>query len=536
MLLPLSRAIGEAMSSQQAHEIGSGDRAIQRTIQKMAEIINASSHNPLVREWARTILSNVVVNRKYDEAEAIHNFVRDNVRYTRDPYGWEYIQTPPILLQGIRDYQQGKAARPIGDCVTGELKIIVRDSVSQQYALKKIEELEQCYQQYDALSYHQDHEEWQFQPITNWQEQGVQSVYRVKFKNGASVDCTLGHRFYHVEQRRGKVVSVDRMKLDDIPFERSYQREPTAKVLCAKQIPCLEKTSPQTQHELWLDGIFVAEGSCGAYEQEGKIGRIAIAQDKIAVRQEIDYHLHQSGIEQYFRKDGDPWYRDQHGMRRGKTEIFRELGGRSQTKRFRQEHLSMPLEQIEQLLDGYQKGDAHCPIGKHFRTYYKTISKTLFEQLTFLHFVLGRPLWQRVNNRLTRAGNIGYSALEYQNEQPTKWRKEIMNGVAQVGIKSVEYIGRKTVYDITVANTHNFVAANGMILSNCDDMTVLSLSLMKSVGFPVVIKTVGYNGKFSHVYGMVYVGGRWIVTDTVRPDKWFGWESANITRVMELQA
>lgn len=116
MLLPLSRAIGEAMSSQQEHEIGNGDRAIQRTVQKMAEIINASSRNPLVREWARTILSNVVVNRKYDEAEAIHNFVRDNVRYTRDPYGWEYIQTPPILLQGIRDFQQGKAARPIGDC------------------------------------------------------------------------------------------------------------------------------------------------------------------------------------------------------------------------------------------------------------------------------------------------------------------------------------------------------------------------------------------------------------------------------------
>ncbi len=185
MHMPLGRVIDESQETLREHEIGHGDAAIQRTVQKMAHIINMSSRNPLVREWARTVLANVMVNQKYDEAEAIHNFVRDNVRYTRDPYGWEYIQTPPIVLQGIRDFQQGKAARPIGDC---------------------------------------------------------------------------------------------------------------------------------------------------------------------------------------------------------------------------------------------------------------------------------------------------------------------------------------------------------------DDMTVLSLSLMKSVGFPVVIKTVGYNGKFSHVYGMVYVGGRWIVTDTVRPDKWFGWESANITRVMELQA
>lgn len=536
MHIPLRSAIGEALDTKQEAEIGHGDHAISTTVQHMAQIINLSSKNPLVREWARTILAGVMVNAKHDEAQAIHNFVRDHIRYTRDPYGWEYIQTPPVLLGGIEEYLKRRAARPIGDCVTGDVKVIVRHKPSQQYELKKIEELESVYNEYDALSYQQDHEEWQFQPITNWKEQGVQSVYRVKFKNGASVECTLGHKFYNVEQRRGKIVSVDRMKLDDIPFERSHRREPTAKVLCAKQIPCLGKTSQQTEHELWLDGIFVAEGSCGAYEQEGKVGRVAIAQDKVAVRQEIDYHLQKSGIEQYFRKDGDPWYRDHHGMRRGKTEVFRKLGGRSQTKRFRQEHLSMPLAQIEQLLDGYQKGDAHCPIGKHFKTYYKTISKTLFEQLVFLHYVLGRPLWQRVNNGLTVAGNVGYSALEYQHERPTKWRKEIMDGVTQVGIKSVEYIGRKTVYDMTVANTHNFVAANGIILSNCDDMTVLSLSLMKSVGFPVVIKTVGYNGRFSHVYGMVHVNGKWIVTDTVRPDKWFGWEAPGVTRVMEVQA
>lgn len=116
MQLPLSRMIGEALQSKKEFNIGNGDMAIKRTVDKMAEIISLSSKNPVVREWARTVLANVIVNQKYQEAEAIHNFVRDNVRYTRDPYGWEYIQTPPIVLRGIQDFQNGKAARPIGDC------------------------------------------------------------------------------------------------------------------------------------------------------------------------------------------------------------------------------------------------------------------------------------------------------------------------------------------------------------------------------------------------------------------------------------
>jgi len=66
--------IGEALSSKQEFNIGNGDMAIKRTVDKMAEIISLSSKNPMVREWARTVLANVIVNQKYQEAEAIHNF------------------------------------------------------------------------------------------------------------------------------------------------------------------------------------------------------------------------------------------------------------------------------------------------------------------------------------------------------------------------------------------------------------------------------------------------------------------------------
>lgn len=96
--------------------LGFGEVAITNTVEKMKQIIDESSKNPYVREWAKHIVARVTVNDKENEAAMIHRFVRDNVRYTRDPYGFEYIQTPPVLLEDIRLYQQGQGDRPTGDC------------------------------------------------------------------------------------------------------------------------------------------------------------------------------------------------------------------------------------------------------------------------------------------------------------------------------------------------------------------------------------------------------------------------------------
>lgn len=101
---------------QSTEYIGTGDTAIYRTVDRMKDIISNSSKNIYVREWAKKIVARVEVNNKKAEASAIFDFVRDNVRYTKDPYGFEYIQTPPVLLEDIRLYMDGKGDRPVGDC------------------------------------------------------------------------------------------------------------------------------------------------------------------------------------------------------------------------------------------------------------------------------------------------------------------------------------------------------------------------------------------------------------------------------------
>ena len=96
--------------------IGTGDQAIYNTVEKMKSIINTSARNPYVREWAQKAVAQVDVNDKKGEASAIHRFVRDHVRYTKDPLGFEYLQTPPTLLEDIRMNMNGNGDRPIGDC------------------------------------------------------------------------------------------------------------------------------------------------------------------------------------------------------------------------------------------------------------------------------------------------------------------------------------------------------------------------------------------------------------------------------------
>lgn len=111
------RSYAQVMGIPRTEEyIGTGDQAIYNTVTKMKSIIAQSSRNPYVREWAGNIVGRVDVNDKQNEASAIFNFVRDSVRYTKDPYGYEYIQTPPALLESISQYLSGKGERPAGDC------------------------------------------------------------------------------------------------------------------------------------------------------------------------------------------------------------------------------------------------------------------------------------------------------------------------------------------------------------------------------------------------------------------------------------
>lgn len=91
--------------------LGYGEIAIHNTVDKINQIVKVSAFNPYVRKFTESVISDLAPNDKMGELRAIHDFVKYKVRYTKDPYGMEYIQTPPLLLKQIEMKEQ-----PAGDC------------------------------------------------------------------------------------------------------------------------------------------------------------------------------------------------------------------------------------------------------------------------------------------------------------------------------------------------------------------------------------------------------------------------------------
>lgn len=69
------------------------------TLKRMALLAKAGSTDPVIIAKARQIVAHVQGKDFRGEATAIQNFVRGSIRYTRDPYFSETLQTPSVTLE-----------------------------------------------------------------------------------------------------------------------------------------------------------------------------------------------------------------------------------------------------------------------------------------------------------------------------------------------------------------------------------------------------------------------------------------------------
>lgn len=90
----------------------SGQAGNLATVKAMQKLAHAAAGQPLIQKLARLILldANVGSHMYADEATAIGAYVQAQVRYLRDPDGYEQLQTPELLIHEI---QAGTAQ---GDC------------------------------------------------------------------------------------------------------------------------------------------------------------------------------------------------------------------------------------------------------------------------------------------------------------------------------------------------------------------------------------------------------------------------------------
>lgn len=92
--------------------VSGGVRGNVQTIEFMKKIARERSFYPVIRQFAKNILiyAGVDSNNYADEALAIGDYVKNKVRYLRDPDNIEYLQAPEDLIEQMA---KGEAQ---GDC------------------------------------------------------------------------------------------------------------------------------------------------------------------------------------------------------------------------------------------------------------------------------------------------------------------------------------------------------------------------------------------------------------------------------------
>ncbi len=83
-----------------------GEEGVMESLSRMGEVIWHCSHSTRLAAFARELIENAGV-AAYDgkgEIKALFDWVQQNIRYTRDPYGYEWIQSVvPTLVFGHGD-------------------------------------------------------------------------------------------------------------------------------------------------------------------------------------------------------------------------------------------------------------------------------------------------------------------------------------------------------------------------------------------------------------------------------------------------
>ena len=420
----------------------------------------------------------------------------------------------------------------VGNCLGEGTKLLVINPKGE-YEIKKIEDLAN-YNGYSVISYNHQKGEVEFQPIIGWFNNGIKEVVKVKFNNGERIVATPDHIFFQGSTAK------------EIELEEAITGN--ARVLNFRQIPPLSRYQPSTHkysHEhLWIVGHYLAEG-----HGDSTYGKTVICNDDPLLRQKLcscldklkvphgqtDYP-HSNYIRILHKKRGTRG----NGLANLKESLW-SLGAISQDKALTSDFLSLGRPQLTDIMDGYCDGDGYLPsrinrrrvfASRHKGTYhyknsyvlrYYTASELLADQLKIIHLILGRPLWSWYRANSGGAGRNPlpqYTLVEFK--KPSYGQVNSFRDLGELKIRSAEDSIKMPVYDIEVAENHDFMLANGVMVHNCANKAFLLASLLRNEFDPgevhVVLGNLHNGNPGGHAWVQVRLGDRVYIVESTRPD------------------
>lgn len=499
--------------------IPAGERGTEQTLRRMTELAAKDARNWAFIRVISKIVQGCPSRDHRCELTTLLNFYRGFVRFQPDPLtalkGYvELVQAPFQTLH-----------RRAGDCVSLGQKVVVKNKATSQYEVKAVGDLQETFSGYDALSYSMQDRRWVFSPITQWFYKGKKPLQKVTLRSGQVFYCTPEHKLWLVHQNSwtGEFAPRRETLSDAVKFSPSCIRG----LMCAHKIPALNTAPTLTPAQLFIEGLYAAEG----YSEAPYKSEISNKNDEIIQRvcgsldaMNVPYRVRH-------RKDGVKLvYVKASWLSRRLHSLF---GRDSFTKHFPDEYLSLSAEAMQILLEGYAVGDAYFPKpGSRWHNLvsrtYNTSSDELAQQVMLMHMILGTPLSSYYQRNHMGAGHRAIWRLMCRDKNSGRSHIERLPGIENGCIKRVEDAGNAEVCDISVAGTRNFVTEHGVVLSNCDDFSVLIAASALALGLRPKFVVVKANPKqpeeWSHVYASVQVNGKWLAVDPTVKESTLGWE------------
>jgi len=260
------------------------------------------------------------------------------IDYVRDQHQIEMVQSPLITYE-----------KQLGDCLPLEEKVILRHRETNAYVVLRLAEIKERFFEYDAISYSAQDGRFEFAPITAWTYKGRRPLIRVRARNGVAFRCTPDHRISGIFNR-GARFQLDFREVSRVAsLGHGYFRG----IACARKIPALHSVNTIPAHQLYVEGMYVAEGY-SEYPSKAEISNKSpdiIAKLKSCLETlGVPYRtrIRKDGVQLVYVKASSLSVR-----------LHNLFGADSYSKQFPDEYLSLSQEDIETALSAYADGDAY---------------------------------------------------------------------------------------------------------------------------------------------------------------------------------
>jgi hypothetical protein len=450
--------------------LSKGEQGVDETVDAMMEMAKGEygARSPKIRALAINIVDAAQVGDKdyYQMIKAIHNWVRDQIRYVKDPVGQETLSYPEETAFNSK----------AGDCLAAGTRLL---TPTGYIAIEDVE---------PGMTI-QGRRGWT--KVSKVWDKGVIPVKNYHLDNGGSFTATDDHRCFLLN---GGEARAGDLRVGDA-------------LLGPAAIELPEKRGDLTEDDCYFIGLFIADGWAD--------GNKACISGKDGFAKEAQKHWVKTYAElQGWRTKWHTRYITVYIPKVHPLYSFFYSGKLAPEKAVPDSVIAeiTPMK-LKRLVDGlmadsFQPLSSQRAVGAEKKrksqhrsgVCYSTTSHDLAKQMRLLTRMLGFSV---SDSLVVDHGGLGTHPVHrvyprYYRNKPAKVEEVVEAGTAHC-------------YDIATADQGIYLPDADVVVHNCDDKTILEIAVLGSVGiraWPVVIGV--RPGHYSHVYLDVEVpaGGR----------------------------